>query len=202
MLRNYKLFLLIGLFFFLPGCFKYAESIHLRKDGSGYARFHIEFTDLSMPEIRKKVVSFNKQLQLLDDTHDAQLTSYLINKDLYVSIEFERLEDLNLIYAEGIYLIGSDWKSHVPAKHFYSDNKMFVRFFNDYLVNKTDNNAYLSDKLQSFSSVYSFDSEVVRVENPLSVISGELDFVKLEFLDFESDARRYKLSNLIFLKEL
>lgn len=63
-----------------------------------------------------------------------------------------------------------------------------------------DKNAFLSDKLQSFSSIYSFDSEVVSVENPFSVISGELDVVKLEFLDFESEASTHKLSNLIFLK--
>ena len=200
MLRNYNLFLLLGLCLFLPSCFRYAESIHLRTDGSGFARFHIEFTEFINPEIQQKAVSLTKQLQQLNDTHDAQLNSYLINNNLYVSVEFENLEDLNLIYNKGIHLLSIDWETHVPTNHFYADNKRFVRFFNDYLVNKTDKNAYLSDKLQSFLSIYSFDNEVVSVENPFSVISGELDVVKLEFLDFESGASTHRLSNLIFLK--
>jgi hypothetical protein len=200
MLRNYNLFLLVGLCLFLPSCFKYAESIHLRTDGSGYAHFHIEFTGFINSEIQQKALLLSKKLQQLNDTHDAELNCYLINNNLYVSVEFENLEDLNLIYNKGIHLLSPDWETHVPTNHFYADNKMFVRFFNDYLVNKMDKNAFLSDKLQSFSSIYSFDSEVVRVENPFSVISGELDVVKLEFLDFESEASTHRLSNLIFLK--
>ncbi|MDG1297996.1 MAG: hypothetical protein P8P48_12705 [Saprospiraceae bacterium] len=200
MLRNYNLFFLIGICLFLPSCFKYTESIHLRKDGSGYAHFHIEFTGFVNPEIQQKAVSLIKHLQQLNDTHDAELKCYLINNNLYVSVEFENLEDLNLIYDKGIHLLSTDWETHLPTNHFYADNKMFIRFFNDYLVNKMDKNAHLSDKLQSFSSFYSFDNEIVRVENPFSVISEELDVVKLEFLDFESEASAHRLSNLIFLK--
>lgn len=200
MLRNYNLFFLVGFCLFLPGCFRYAESIHLRMDGSGYAHFHIEFTEFANTEIQQKVVFFSKQLQQLNDTHDAQLNSYLINNNLYVSVEFENLEDLNLIYNKGLHLLRPDWETHLPKNHFYGDNKTFVRFFNDYLVNKMDNHAYLSDKLQYFLSVYSFDNEIVRVENPFSVISGEINVVKLEFLDFESEVCTHRLSNLIFLK--
>lgn len=200
MLRNNNLFLLVGLCLFLPSCFRYAESIHLRTDGSGYAHFHIEFTGFVNLEIQEKAISLSKQLQQLNDTHDAELNCYLINNNLYVSVEFENLEDLNLVYNKGIHLLSTDWEIHVPTNHFYADNKVFVRFFNDYLVNKMDKNAFLSDKLQSFSSIYSFDNEVVRVENPFSIISGELDVVKLEFFDFESEASPRRLSNLIFFK--
>lgn len=128
MLRNYNLFLIVGLCIFLPSCFKYAESIHIRTDGSGYAHFHIEFTGFIDPEIQQKALSLNKQLQLLNVKHDAELNSYLINNNLYVSVEFENLEDLNLIYNTGIHLLSTDWETHVPTNHFYADNKKFVRF--------------------------------------------------------------------------
>lgn len=196
-----QIFILFSCCLFLfSSCLNYSERIHFHDDGSGSAVIRLKFTDDEKNDYLPSNSSLKKMVNSFNERYQTNLTAESISDHLIIGFEFNNIDELNLVYSHLSSFLFSQYLEYLPVIHFSVKDGCMNRFFNDFSINRTDDNFYLSDKLQSFLSIYSFDSEVVSSENRFSTISGNKKSVMVHLEDMTIRGRDYQVSNQIRLK--